>query len=32
MTEQTNGSDFTTRLRWGAATDADRVRSANEDS
>jgi serine/threonine protein phosphatase PrpC len=32
MTEQTNGSDFTTRLRWGAATDAGRVRSANEDS
>ena len=32
MTEQTNGSEFTTRLRWGAATDAGRVRSANEDS
>ncbi|HTN81312.1 MAG TPA: Stp1/IreP family PP2C-type Ser/Thr phosphatase [Acidimicrobiales bacterium] len=32
MTEQPNGTEFTTRLRWGAATDAGRVRSANEDS
>ncbi len=32
MSEQENGSEFTTRLRWGAATDAGRVRSANEDS
>ena len=30
--EETNGSEFSTRLRWGAATDAGRVRSANEDS
>ena len=32
MTEQPNGSEFSTRLRWGAATDPGRVRSANEDS
>ncbi len=32
MSETENGSEFTTRLRWGAATDAGRVRSANEDS
>jgi PPM family protein phosphatase len=32
MSEQENGSEFTTRLRWGSATDAGRVRSANEDS
>ena len=32
MSEQNNGSEFSTRLRWGAATDAGRVRSANEDS
>ena len=30
--EETNGSEFSTRLRWGAATDVGRVRSANEDS
>ncbi len=30
--EDANGSEFSTRLRWGAATDAGRVRSANEDS
>ena len=32
QTEETNGSEFSTRLRWGAATDPGRVRSANEDS
>jgi PPM family protein phosphatase len=32
QTEDTNGSEFSTRLRWGAATDPGRVRSANEDS
>jgi serine/threonine protein phosphatase PrpC len=32
MTAQPNGAEFTTRLRWGAATDPGRVRSANEDS
>jgi len=30
--EAKNGSEFSTRLRWGAATDPGRVRSANEDS
>jgi serine/threonine protein phosphatase PrpC len=32
MSEEKNGSEFSTRLRWGAATDPGRVRSANEDS